>query len=102
MADNIPGNTSYREAAPVPLSEDAKYMLGEINATVKNTSLQVADLRIEMMSNLSGFNTRLIELERNFAHRQGAVQSITWIVGIASAFIGSLVSGLLTFFIGKH
>jgi hypothetical protein len=86
---------------PLQLSDDARFMLGEINATVKHTAQAVSDLRLEMMANMSGFNTRLQELERQFAHRTGVrTTAVAMITGIAT-FVASCFSGLLTYFISR-
>lgn len=85
---------------PLPWAEDARFMLGEINANVKHTAAAVSDLRVEMMANLSGFNQRLQELERAFAQRTGSRTTLIAVVSGLSALVTSMLSGLAAYFMG--
>ena len=91
-----------RSPDQLQLADDARFMLGEINATVKHTAGAVSDLRIEMIANLSGFNTRLQDLERSYAHRSGVRTTAVWLITIIASFIASTFSGILTYFLGRH
>ena len=84
------------------LADDARFMLGEINATVKHTAGAVADLRMEMMANLSGFNTRLQELEKQHNVRSGIRAITIGMAAVIASFVASAFSGLLTYFLGRH
>lgn len=90
------------DEAQFPLANDAKFMLGEINSTVKSLPVRLDRLEQTMTTNLNGLNARVMALEEANARRAGALSVIATQASVIASLIASLCSGVVIYVFGKH
>jgi hypothetical protein len=78
-----------------PLTEDLRFLLGQINAVVTTLPARMDRFEIQVSTSLIDLNTRLRMVEQ-------AVAQKTWIVGLIAGAAGSLASGTVTYFLTRH
>lgn len=84
------------------LTDDAKFILGEIYGVVKAMPSRMDRFEAQVTSSLTVLNNRLAAVETVQAHQTGIKQTLVWFIGGVSGVIGSMLSGLLTYFAVKH
>jgi hypothetical protein len=85
-----------------PLSDDAKFMLGEISAIVKTLPSRMDKFEQKMDNAVISLDNRVAHLEELNANRSGSVNTVQRIGTYVWAFISATVSGFLVWFLGRH
>jgi hypothetical protein len=85
-----------------PLTEDLRFLLGQINAVVTTLPARMDRFEIQVSTSLIDLNTRLRMVEQAVAQKTAVSSTLTWIVGLIAGAAGSLASGTVTYFLTKH
>jgi len=84
------------------LTDDTKFILGEIYGVVKAMPSRMDRFETQVTSSLAALNSRVSDLEQSQAHTSGVKGTLAWFAGGVGGIVGSMLSGLLTYFAVKH